>query len=82
MTAPAEQVDQSARFRLIPTRGRACSWFVFGSDAARGDAERSFAATGIPVRVCVFPPDGLCKALYTVGKYVDPKAKKPQAVQA
>lgn len=71
------EIDQSERFRLIPTLGtRGKSWFVFGRDAAQQDAERSFTETGTPVLICAFPPDGLCTALYTVGKVDKKKGAK------
>lgn len=69
-------VDQSQRFRLVPTQGRSRSRFVFGAEVARQEAERSFAETGIPVLVCFAPPDDIVKQQYIVGKVADKKQRR------
>lgn len=76
-STPAPETDLSDRYRLIKTLGtRNPSRFVYGAEAAREEAQREWEADGIPVMVIRFPPEGLARRQYIVGKIDKKKGAK------
>jgi intergrase/recombinase len=55
------------RYRLIYTRGVSRSWYVYGTEDALAEAQRTFEITGIPIMVVETPKDGCVARAVTVG---------------
>lgn len=64
------------RFKLIRTRGRKRSEFVWGTvQVAVSKANASFEETGIPVLVVSHPVAGLVKPIAVVGEIKEPERR-------
>lgn len=73
-----EHTDLGSRHKLIPTRGRFHSRYVYGRETALAEAREQWEETGIPVKVVSHPKGELIKPVADVG-VAEEKAAKAKA---